>query len=284
MLFSVLVANYNNGKFFKDCYNSIIAQTYAEWEAIIVDDCSTDDSVEIISSIIKSDARFKLYYNDENKGCGYTKHKCAELATGEICGFVDPDDSIVADALEIMVNAHNEKRQSSLIHSTFYYCDENLNNPVLYDIAGAVQVNDSFTNLEARVTAFASYKSSFYKQTEGIDSFLLRAVDQDLYLKLSERGDFFFIAKPLYKYRIHNNGIATAGNVDKAFYWFLKVIAKAEERRKVNLENEIAAYLNRTDPQNIATNLANPRYLLLELLKDFKLRPLRSLKKLFLNV
>ncbi len=48
MLFSILIANYNNGHFFKDCYQSIIAQTYANWEAIIVDDCSSDDSVTVI--------------------------------------------------------------------------------------------------------------------------------------------------------------------------------------------------------------------------------------------
>ena len=47
--FSILIANYNNGKFFKDCYDSIIAQTYKDWEVVIVDDRSTDDSVAIIT-------------------------------------------------------------------------------------------------------------------------------------------------------------------------------------------------------------------------------------------
>ena len=48
MLFSLLIANYNNGRFFKDCYNSIIAQTYTNWEAVIVEDGSTDDSAQVI--------------------------------------------------------------------------------------------------------------------------------------------------------------------------------------------------------------------------------------------
>ena len=66
MLFSILIANYNNGKFFKDCYDSIINQTYDNWEAIIVDDHSADQSVELIKAIIKEDARFKLYENENN--------------------------------------------------------------------------------------------------------------------------------------------------------------------------------------------------------------------------
>lgn len=83
-LFSLLIANYNNGKFFQDCYNSIMAQTYSNWEVIIVDDASTDNSVAIIKKIIGDDTRFKVYENPENKGCGFTKRKCAELATGEL--------------------------------------------------------------------------------------------------------------------------------------------------------------------------------------------------------
>ena len=49
---SILIANYNNGEYFADCYNSLINQTYDNWEVIIIDDGSTDDSLEIIQKII----------------------------------------------------------------------------------------------------------------------------------------------------------------------------------------------------------------------------------------
>ena len=54
--FSILIANYNNGKYFKECYHSLINQTYENWEVIIIDDASTDNSVEIIESLIKDDS------------------------------------------------------------------------------------------------------------------------------------------------------------------------------------------------------------------------------------
>jgi glycosyltransferase involved in cell wall biosynthesis len=280
--FSILIANYNNGKYFSDCYDSIIAQTYKDWEAIIVDDKSTDNSIDLISSLIKDDQRFKLFRNEINKGCGFTKRRCAELATGGICCFLDPDDSITQDALEAMVDAHTKHPEVSLVHSKFYFCDEKLNRTSLHHLAGNVITDNRFTNLDAKVTPFAAFKSAAYEQTGGIDQNLLRAVDQDLYLKLSEKGPFFFINKALYNYRVHRGGIATA-NTDKAFYWYLKVIAKAEERRGVNLENELSDYLNRTAPGNLALNLSNPRYLLLALLKAFKKNPFLFFKRLFLN-
>ena len=282
MLFSILIANYNNGKYFKDCYDSVIAQTYFNWEVIIVDDQSTDDSLELIGALIEHDKRFRLFVNEKNRGCGFTKNRCAALANGNVCGFLDPDDALMPDALALMMAAHEQHPEVSLVHSTFYFCDEFLNMGAVYAVPESVTVNERFTNLEAKVNHFSTYKNLSYQKTEGIYPQLLRAVDQDLYLKLSEQGPFYFLAKPLYKYRIHTTGIATA-NTDKAFYWFLKVIAKAEERRGVNLENEIAVYLNRTDPKNIEQNLTNPRYLVLKFLKAFKIKPLAFTKKLFLN-
>jgi len=138
VLFSLLIANYNNGKFFRDCYESIIAQTYAEWEAIIVDDGSTDDSVKVITAIIGNDKRFKFYTNDKNYGCGYTKRRCVELASGDICGFVDADDILLPLALERMRFAYIDNSEAGLIHSNLIYCNETLQKQFVYPYAAAV--------------------------------------------------------------------------------------------------------------------------------------------------
>ncbi|MDQ1098518.1 glycosyltransferase family 2 protein [Chryseobacterium camelliae] len=88
MKFSILIANYNNGKFFTDCYRSIMAQSYTDWEAVILDDASTDDSMEVIRKLIGTDSRFKIYRNETNSGVGITKSRLIELAEGNICGFL----------------------------------------------------------------------------------------------------------------------------------------------------------------------------------------------------
>ena len=90
-LFSVLIANYNNGKYLMDAIESVRQQTYTNWEIILVDDSSTDNSHELYKEL-EQDERIHIFLNNQNRGCGYTKHRCAELANGEICGFLDPDD------------------------------------------------------------------------------------------------------------------------------------------------------------------------------------------------
>lgn len=236
-LFSILVAQYNNGKYFEDCYKSIISQTYQNWEVIIVDDCSIDDSVAHMKQIIGDDRRFKIEINSVNEGCGFTKRKLAELAEGEFCAFLDPDDAITEDAVLLMVTEHIKKPEYSLIYSKPFTCDEFLN---IKDERKSIQISNTnpyFFNLDGYVFAFISFKKNFYNKTLGINAYLKRAVDQDLVFILYEIAPFHFLNKTLYKYRIHENGISTTTNSDKAYFWHWVAIIDAAKRRNINIEN-----------------------------------------------
>ncbi len=236
-LFSILVAQYNNGKYFEDCYNSIIAQTYQNWEVIIVDDASTDNSVAVMKELIGDDSRFKIEILPKNRGCGFTKRRCAELASGEICAFLDPDDSITEDALEIMMSEHEKHSEASMIYSKTSLCDEHLNIEFERKSQQVKNADPYFFNFDGFVFHFLSYKKSFYNQTAGINNYLQRAVDQDLVFLLYEVGPCFFIDTALYKYRIHENGISTTTNSDKAYFWHWVAIIDAAKRRNINIEN-----------------------------------------------
>ena len=236
-LFSILIAQFNNGKYFNDCYKSIIAQTYPYWEVIIVDDASTNDSFAVMKELIGNDDRFKLICNTQNKGCGYTKRKCAELASGELCAFLDPDDALTEDALYLMVAEHAKHPEAAMVYSNLLYCDENLN--LRYENKSRKIENHDpyFFDFDGHTSALLSYKKDLYDKTEGINSDLLRAVDRDLMLKLYEVGTAVFLDKGLYKYRIHRNGISTNTNQDKAYFWFWVTVIDAARRRNVNIEN-----------------------------------------------
>jgi len=235
-LFSVLIANYNNGHFLEECLQSVYKQEYTNWEIIIVDDKSSDKSAELYEELIK-DNRIKIFYNEVNRGCGYTKRRCVEEASGEILGFLDSDDALTSDALLKMVEAHENNPEISLVHSTYYLCDEFLNIRERFKyVSQADQDNSFFFNLEYNIKHFTSFKRSFYLKTEGIDSYLRRAVDQDLYLKLYEVGNTLFIDLPLYYYRIHKEGISTMANAEKAFFWHWIVIVRAARRRNIDMK------------------------------------------------
>ncbi|MBF0597493.1 glycosyltransferase family 2 protein [Faecalibacter rhinopitheci] len=247
-LFSILVANYNNGHYFEDCYKSIINQNYQNYEVIIVDDCSTDNSIEIIKKLIKNDNRFKIYQNSTNNGAGYTKRKCIDFATGEICAFVDPDDAITSEALLVMVNAYIDNPNSSLIYSQYIRCDVDLNEESYFKSKQVVNNLNDFFNFEGNISHFSMFSKSFYLKTEGINPYLKRAVDQDLYIKLYEKGPVVFIDKYLYKYRIHSGGISTNENKSKAIFWHWVVILDAAKRRNINVEEIfVNQYVSRKD-------------------------------------
>ncbi len=232
-MFSILVANYNNGQFFKACYESIIFQAYNNWEVVIVDDFSTDDSVKIIETTIAGDNRFRLFQNLENKGCGYTKNRCAKEAQGFIMGFLDPDDTLMKDALEIMVGTHLENERAAIITSRYNIVDQNLNFLKKGGNGSSLPVNESYlTYGKGAFTAFATFKKSFYLDSDGINEQMKRAVDQDLYYKLEEQGKHVFIDKVLYNYRMHSENISLNQNSYKAKYWHLIAIKNAYKRRR----------------------------------------------------
>lgn len=231
-LFSVLIANYNNGDYIHEAINSVIRQSFKNWEIIIVDDASTDNSLQVIEHFL-NDKRIHLFCNDKNYGCGYTKRKAAELASGEICGFLDADDMLTDNALDVMVNAYSVHPGCSLIYSTHYVCDSNLNNPVKSAYTGPMEKGYSFlvNRGKKNISHFATFKKQNYNETAGIDATLKKAVDHDLYFKLEESAPTLFIDECLYKYRIHNSGISTGKNVVPALIQHYTVRINAIQRR-----------------------------------------------------
>ncbi len=235
--FSILIANYNNGKYFKECYDSLINQTYKNWEVIIIDDASTDHSVDLIQSLIQGDSRFKLYHNAINKGCGFTKAACMNYAQGDWCAFLDPDDALYPKALEKTVQEFIDKDDLAAVYSQMMLCDENLIPERVY--AGTKQIynNRHFFNCPIQFAHFFAFKKETYSRTKGINPNLKNAVDQDLYLKILEQGEAKFIKEPLYLYRLHSDGISQDKAKQSAKESFARVIHDTMKRRGIKTIN-----------------------------------------------
>lgn len=241
-LFSILIANYNNGRYLQEALDSVFRQTYTNWEVVLVDDGSTDNSEQIYrkyedSASPQYDPRIRIVRNEKNMGCGYTKRRCAELAQGELCGFLDPDDALTPNALEVMVREHQEHPEVVLIGSNYYVTDENLN-PQWHTSKWMLTEGKGYLTdvTQLRPLHFASYKENGYQQTEGINPLLKRAVDMDLYAKIEETGDILLIDDVLYLYRQHSNQVSTHGDF-KSMYWELVVLTDACQRRGISAEN-----------------------------------------------
>ena len=89
-LVSIIMPSYNTGKFIQETLDSVFAQTYTNWEIIIVDDCSTDNTDEIVGAI--QDERIRYFKNEKNSGAAISRNRALCEARGKWIAFLDSDD------------------------------------------------------------------------------------------------------------------------------------------------------------------------------------------------
>lgn len=114
---SIIVALYNKEKYIKKCLKSLVNQTLKDIEIIVVNDCSTDKSLDIVKSF--DDKRIKVINNKKNKGIGTTRNIGVAKATGEYIGFVDADDYVEKDMYEKYYNYAKENNLDLLTSDYF---------------------------------------------------------------------------------------------------------------------------------------------------------------------
>ena len=122
-LISIITSSYNSANFIAKTIEGIINQTYSNWELLITDDCSTDNSVEIIEEYIRKDPRIKLQKLDVNSGAGICRNKSIEAAKGRYIAFCDSDDVWMPHKLEKQLQFMDEK-QCALVYSSYMLIDE----------------------------------------------------------------------------------------------------------------------------------------------------------------
>lgn len=107
-LVSIITPTYNCGDYIEETIRSVINQTYVNWEMIIVDDVSTDDTEEIVKKYTNSDQRIKYYKLKINSGAAVARTKAIEMANGSYIAFLDSDDLWTRDKLEKQLNFMEE--------------------------------------------------------------------------------------------------------------------------------------------------------------------------------
>ena len=100
MKFSIIIPVYNVEKYLEECLESVLNQSYTDYEIICVEDVSTDDSYGILCEYARKHDKIRMVQNTENRGLSYSRNVGLEIADGEYVWFVDSDDYIASDALE----------------------------------------------------------------------------------------------------------------------------------------------------------------------------------------
>jgi teichuronic acid biosynthesis glycosyltransferase TuaG len=122
-LVSIITPSFNSIKFIGDMIDSVVSQTYDNWELIIVDDCSEDGTFEYLLTIVDK-RNITLLRNEQNKGAGFTRNRGLEQAKGRYIAFLDSDDVWLPRKLEKQIK-HMEQTNAAISHTSFSFIDEN---------------------------------------------------------------------------------------------------------------------------------------------------------------
>ncbi len=107
---SVIIPVWNPGSGISRCVESLCSQTLEDIEIIFVDDCGTDGAMEVVRAAAVEDSRIRILTNEMNMGPGYSRNRGIEVAQGEYLSFVDPDDYLATDFLELLYRKVKEQK------------------------------------------------------------------------------------------------------------------------------------------------------------------------------
>ena len=214
---SIIVPVYNVGKYIEACIQSVKMQTCSNFECIIVDDGSNDGTLDIIHELVDDDCRFKVYHQD-NRGVSEARNTAISHATGEYLVFLDGDDLLQQDAVDIVLNDVNDEQPEVILYSMMSYYEKKQSNGNVKKII----VPREWQLSEERCTGSAALKDCIYKNN------FLFAVWQTAVSRL-------YLQNKIYKFK--------SGIVHEDELWLMRVIGNAS---KVKMGSK-AFYLNRAD-------------------------------------
>ena len=208
---SVCIPTYNQARYVADTIESILKQSFEDYEIVIADDCSTDGTAEIIDRFARGERRIRVLENDRNLGMVPNWNRCLREARGEFIKFVFGDDTLTrGDALKRMVDAMEGDARVSLVSSprTLIDADSQVLK-VLGHFRGDVTLPGTRVInvcLEARKNLIGEPSAVMFRRSDAGRGFLpdyRQTVDLEMWFHLLEKGSFAHLAEPLCAFRIH---------------------------------------------------------------------------------
>lgn len=222
---SICIPTYNYAEFIGEALDSILMQDFQDYEVIIVDDCSTDDTLSILADhAAMSDSRFRLVTNTTNMGMVENWNHCMRLAQGEFIKFLFADDFFVEpDALTLLVSLFKNNRSVTLASSprkvvssaseTRKVLTHFSSDVIMSGTAVIQQCLANMLNMIGEPTAVMFRKSD---AARGFDADYRQLVDLEMWFHLLEKGDFAHHSQPLCAFRVHEKQQTAVNRVNPA--------------------------------------------------------------------
>ena len=228
---SIVIPVYNREKYITLAVESVLRQTFQDWELIISDDGSTDGTLEMITEFALHDSRIRVL-TAEHKGAVHALIAGFNAARGEFIGQLDSDDLLEPPALELTVKALDEHPNWGMVYTNYRDIDEQ---GQLTRVGWRCSIPySSHTLLTAFMTFhFRLIRKSIYQEVGGFDSNFDRIEDYELCLRLSEMTKIGKIDQFLYQYRFHPDSLKSMARLE-VILLAKEVIELALKRRGFN--------------------------------------------------
>lgn len=213
--FSIIVPVYNVEKEIRKCLDSIKNQTYGDFEVLCVDDCGKDSSMDIVREYAQKDNRFKILTHEHNRGVSAARNTGLDNASGEYTMFVDSDDWLETNALEVIKN-NFDKSKSEVIVFNIYNCypdgKKEINDTTNFKKSNQTQVLLTENNLNTFIGVVwnRAYKTSLINDNHIRFPEGMIIEDSDFTFKISMHiKSVFIIEDVLYNYLRNREGSYT---------------------------------------------------------------------------
>ncbi len=202
-LVSINLCCYNSEKYLRETLQSIISQTYANWELVIVDDGSSDSTEAIISDFKNQNHRINYHYQ-QNKGIAASRNKALELSKGEYVAFIDHDDLWLPDKLEKQVAILEEHSEADFLYGNYFVMKGSRKMSALSKRQPQGRVFEQFLcHYPVAILTTVVRKKAVERLGELFDKNLALAEDFDFFLRLLYNSKAVYQDKPSAVYRVH---------------------------------------------------------------------------------
>ena len=232
-LVSLVMTVYNREAYLADAIESVLTQTEPNFELLIWDDGSTDDSVEIAYHYASQDSRIRVVTAD-HAGRGVALAQAVAQTHAPFLGTVDSDDLLAQTAIAECLAVLHQNPEIGLVYTDYQVIDE-LGHLKGYGERCQIPYSKERLLVEFMVFHFRLMRRSVYDQVGGFDPFFQYSQDFELCLRVSEVTEIYHLQRPLYYYRHHRNSIAGQQRMEQIHYC-QKAIEKALVRRGMEQE------------------------------------------------
>ena len=241
-LVSVIMNCFNGEEYLRDAIDSVISQTYNNWELIFWDNQSKDKSLEIFKSY--KDKRLKYFWANQHTSLYKARNLAIEKSKGDYIAFLDTDDLWEKDKLELQMNLFNNP-EVGVVYTNAWIIKKNIKNKKIHEKRKLPQgyIYDNLTkHYNIGIVTTIIRKKYYEKLNNKFDERFSIIGDFDLFLRLSKICKFESIQKPVASYRLHGKNLSILNKeleIEESELWLNENKSNLEEVQINNIKRKV---------------------------------------------